>query len=170
MRPASLSSALGRWAAHASPWRAQLTPTLASAHARRLSSRPPADTKPSAETVRQLAESAKIQEKMWAVFVPERGIRFGDQRFWILLGIVAGLHALNTYREANRIPEDAAGLPEGSQRRLADGRVLMADGSVIKGEAIGVAADGPTTLHKVKEKGEDELALDRAWRKLKETV
>jgi hypothetical protein len=40
--------------------------------------------------VKQLAEAAKIQEKMWAVFVPERGIRFGDQRFWILLGLVAG--------------------------------------------------------------------------------
>ena len=40
--------------------------------------RPPAD-RPSAETVRQLAESAKIQEKMWNVFIPERGVRFGDK-------------------------------------------------------------------------------------------
>ena len=38
-----------------------------------------------------LAESAKFQEKMWNTFVPERSVRFGDQRFWILVGIIAGL-------------------------------------------------------------------------------
>jgi len=106
---------------------------------------------------------------MWAVFVPEQGIRFGDQRFWILLGIVCGLHAYNSYRDATRVPIDAVGLPDGAERRLADGRVLMADGSVIKGEVIGVKGEA-TTLHKMKEKGENELVLDRAWRKLKETV
>ena len=39
----------------------------------------PQSKRPSAETVRQLADSAKIQEKMWSVFVPEQGIRFGDK-------------------------------------------------------------------------------------------
>ena len=88
----------------------------------------------------------------------------------MLLGIVSVLHAINTYREAHKVPEDAVGLPEGAQRRLPDGRVLMVDGSIIKGDAIGVEQDGPTTLHKVKEVGEDELVLDRAWRKLKDAV
>ena len=138
--------------------------------ARSFCSQPPASTRPSAETVKQLAEAAKIQEKMWAVFVPERGIRFGDQRFWILLGLVAGLHLFNNYRESTRVPKDALGLPEGALRRLADGRVLMVDGSVVKAEAIGAERDGPVLLHKVKEKGENEPVLDRAWRKLKDSV
>jgi len=88
----------------------------------------------------------------------------------VLLGIVAALHTYNTWRESTQVPIDAVGLPEGAQRRLADGRVLMVDGSVVKGDAIGVAPDGPTTLHKVKEVGENELMLDRAWRKMKESV
>lgn len=92
------------------------------------------------------------------------------RRFWMLLGIVAALHAINTYRDAHKLPPDAKDLPDGAQRRLNDGRVLMADGSILKGDDIGVGGDGPTTLHKIKEKGEDELVLDRAWRKLKESV
>ena len=169
-----------RFTARCLPWAGALRPLRCAScsaatrgralGARSFCSRPPASTRPSAETVKQLAEAAKIQEKMWAVFVPERGIRFGDQRFWILLGLVAGLHLFNNYRESTRVPKDALGLPEGALRRLADGRVLMVDGSVVKAEAIGAERDGPVLLHKVKEKGENEPVLDRAWRKLKDSV
>ena len=126
--------------------------------------RPPAE-RPSAETVKRLAQEAKLQEKMWNVFIPERGIHFGDKRFWMLLGIVSVLHAINTYRDAHRVPPDAIDLPDGAARRLGDGRMLMTDGSIAKG-----APAGPTTLHHVKEKGENELVLDRAWRKIKEAA
>jgi hypothetical protein len=84
----------------------------------------------------------------------------------MLLGVVMGLHAYNTWREANRIPEDATGLPEGAARRLPDGRLLMTDGSIRKSNDT----SGPTLLHKVKEVGEDELVLDKLWRKFKDSV
>ena len=83
----------------------------------------------------------------------------------MLLSIVMALHAANTYRDAHRVPVDAVGLPEGAARRLNDGRMLMADGSIAKG-----APPGKTTLHKVKDEGEGELVLDRAWRNIKKTV
>jgi len=135
---------------------------------RNLSSSPPnprpAAERPSAETVQQLANSARIQEKMWNVFVPERGIKFGDQRFWMLLGIVALLHTYNNYRDANK-PADI-GLPEGAQRRLPDGRLLMVDGSIsAKGSE---ASPKELSLHKIKEVGEGEGVVNRAFRNIKD--
>mmetsp|Transcript_11693 Transcript_11693/g.27007 ORF Transcript_11693/g.27007 Transcript_11693/m.27007 type:complete len:158 (-) Transcript_11693:419-892(-) len=121
--------------------------------------------RPDEQTVRSLGESARLQQKMWDTFVPEQGIRFGDTRFWGLLGIVLVLHAINTYREANA-PRDVA-LPPGAIRRLPEGGLLMDDGSIGKEEGAPAA---PHTLHVVKETGENELVLDRAWRKLKESV
>ena len=53
-----------------------------------------------------------MQEKMWRIFVPEKGVRFGDQRFWVLIGIVGGLHLFNNYRESQRPPE--SDLPAGA--------------------------------------------------------
>jgi hypothetical protein len=50
-------------------------------------------------------------------------------------------------------------------RRLPDGGLLMEDGSIARGAEPEPAA--PHTLHKMKEKGEDELVLDRAFRKMK---
>ena len=126
--------------------------------------RPPSD-RPDEKTVRELAESARLQQKMWNTFVPEQGIRFGDKRFWGLLSIVLALHAINAYNERNT-PRDAR-LPPGASRRLPDGRLLMEDGSIGREEG-GPAA--PHTLHKVRETGEDELVLDRAWRKLRDSV
>ena len=87
------------------------------------------------------------------------------RRFWTLLGIVAALHAYNMYLDSKRVPEPD--LPDGATRRLPDGGLLMADGSIAQEE--GTPAHGHT-LHKVKEVEADELVLDRAWRKLKETV
>lgn len=75
------------------------------------------------------------------------------------------LHSINSYRDAHEPPEP--GLPEGAVRRLPDGGLLMVDGSIGKEETSPTA---PHRLHKVKEVGEDELVLDRAWRKLKENV
>ena len=50
-------------------------------HVRRICTRPPAPRdRPDEATVRQLAESAKFQQKMWSTFVPEAGIKFGDRR------------------------------------------------------------------------------------------
>ena len=49
-------------------------------------SKPPASSRPDAETVKQLAESAKFQKRMWETFVPERGIRFGDAHFVLTVG------------------------------------------------------------------------------------
>ena len=83
----------------------------------------------------------------------------------MLLGIVSVLHAINTYRESTALPPAAIDLPEGAARRLNDGRMLMADGSIARG-----APPGPTAMHKVKEVGENELVLDRAWRKLKDAA
>ena len=34
---------------------------------------------PDAETVKRLADNAKIQGHVWAVWVPEQGIKFGDR-------------------------------------------------------------------------------------------
>mmetsp|Transcript_30232 Transcript_30232/g.52856 ORF Transcript_30232/g.52856 Transcript_30232/m.52856 type:complete len:145 (+) Transcript_30232:2-436(+) len=135
----------------ARPWRAA---------SRTLCTRPPAD-RPTEAEVRKLAEGARLQQRMWDTFVPEGGIRFGDRRFWGLLGIVMALHAINTYREARKPLEP--GLPEGGLRRLPDGRVLMLDGSIAKHES-GLAH----SLHKEPEK--KELLLDRAYRMLKGSV
>jgi len=131
---------------------------------RGLCTKPPAaERRPTEAEVRALAESARNQQQMWNIFVPEGGVRFGDRRFWGLLGIVMVLHSINTYREAQK-PKDSM-LPEGAVRRLPDGRLLMQDGSIGKDET-GL----PHNLHKIKEKGEKELVLDRAWRVLKESV
>ena len=93
-----------------------------------------------------MAESAKFQEKMWNTFVPERSVKFGDQRFWMLVGIVGLLHTINAYRDSLKV--DEPDLPPGAARRLPDGRLLMQDGSI---SARG--ADTSThehILHKVK--------------------
>ena len=37
------------------------------------------DARPDAETVKRLAENAKLQQAVWNVWVPEAGIRFGDR-------------------------------------------------------------------------------------------
>lgn len=37
------------------------------------------NARPDAETVRRLADNAKIQGHVWAMWVPEQGIRFGDR-------------------------------------------------------------------------------------------
>ena len=47
------------------------------------------------------------------------------------------------------------------------GGLLMDDGSIGKEEGAPAA---PHTLHVVKETGENELVLDRVWRKLKDSV
>lgn len=91
-------------------------------------SKPPASSRPDAETVKQLAESAKFQKRMWETFVPERGIRFGDQRFWMLVGFIGALHMYNNYRDSLKPAEPD--LPDGAARRLPDGRLLMKDGSI----------------------------------------
>lgn len=83
----------------------------------------------------------------------------------MLLAGVMTLHAINTYRESQKVPVDAIDLPHGAARRLVDGRLLMADGSIAKG-----GAPGPTTLHQVKEVGEGERVLTRAWRNVKDSV
>jgi hypothetical protein len=107
------------------------------------SSSSPASTRPTEEEVKLLAESAKLQEKMWNTFVPERSVRFGDQRFWVLVGIIAGLHTYNNYRDSLK-PEEPD-LPPDAVRRLPDGRLLMKDGSIT---AKGVDTSGREhTLH-----------------------
>lgn len=128
---------------------------------------PPRINRPTEAEVKKLAEDARMQQKVWDTFVPEGGIRFGDRRFWALLSVVLGLHAFNTYREAT-MPKER-GLPIGAVRRLPDGGLLMEDGSILRGSEGAVPA-APHTLHRVKEKGEDELVLDRAFRKIKESV
>ena len=62
--------------------------------------------------------------------MPEQGIKFGDKRFWGLLFIILGLHSYNTWRESQIVPEP--NLPEGAVRRLPEGGLLMADGSIGK--------------------------------------
>jgi len=101
---------------------------------------------------------------MWDTFVPEQGIRFGDKRFWALLFLVGGLHLFNNWREANA-PRDPD-LPPGAVRRLPQGGLLMADGSIGKEEVVAA----PHTLHKVKDVGENELVLDKMWRRFKDSV
>ena len=51
--------------------------------------------------------------------------------------------------------------------RLPDGRMLMEDGSIVERDPSDTRAH---TLHRVKEKGEDELVLDKAGRWIKENV
>ena len=85
-------------------------------------------SKPTAEQVEALAESAKMQQKMWDTFVPERSVRFGDQRFWLLVAVIFGLHQYANYKDSLKPPE--IDLPAGAARRLPDGRLLMQDGSI----------------------------------------
>lgn len=73
-----------------------------------------------------------------------------------------GLHAANTYKDANRPPE--SDLPEGASRRLPDGRLLMKDGSITKPSD----SAAPHTLHQVKE--EKPTVLTRMWRGFKDSV
>ena len=133
--------------------------SLATARPRLLSTKPPppsssssssssaASTRPTAEEVKELAESAKFQERMWNTFAPERSVRFGDQRFWVLVGIVGGLHLWNNMRDAQKVANPDADLPEGAARRLPDGRLLMVDGSIsAPGTEVGVTH--APTLHK----------------------
>lgn len=112
-----------------------------------------------------MAESARFQQRMWSTFVPEQGIRFGDKRFFGLVALIAALHAYNNYLDAQKQLDES--LPADSLRRLPEGSLLMSDGSIGKEEG-GPAA--PHKLHRVKEVGEDELVIDRAMRKIKETV
>lgn len=88
------------------------------------------------------------------------------RKFWFLLIVVMGLHMANKYKDANTPAE--SDLPDGVVRRLPDGRVLMTDGSIQR-PAEGSGGEGHT-LHRVKEKGEKELVLDRAWRGFKDSV
>jgi hypothetical protein len=94
---------------------------------------------------------------MWDTFVPERGVKFGDQRFWVLVSIIGVLHAINTYRDANKPLEPD--LPEHAVRRLPDGRMLMDDGSI---QRVQDDNPHPHTLHKTNE--QQDLLLDRAWK------
>lgn len=119
----------------------------AASRSRGLASNAPSSSKPDAETVKQLAESARFQEKMWNTFVPERGVRFGDQRFWVLVGIVGALHFYNEYRDAQKGAEPEPDLPPGAARRLPDGRLLMVDGS-ISAKGLDAAPHHAHTLHK----------------------
>ena len=41
------------------------------------------DARPDAETVKRLADNAKLQQAVWNVWVPEAGIRFGDRCVWL---------------------------------------------------------------------------------------
>ncbi|EOD18416.1 hypothetical protein EMIHUDRAFT_449706 [Emiliania huxleyi CCMP1516] len=123
-------------------------------------------SRPSEATVKRLAAEAEMQQKMWDLFVPEGGIRFGDRRFWVLLSIVLGLHAANMYKDSRK-PRDL-GLPEGAVRRLPDGGLLLADGSIAKNAEAAPAAQH--TLHRVREAGEDDTALGSALRKMKDAV
>ena len=102
------------------------------------------------------------------MFLPERGVRFGDQRFWVLVGVIAVLHTVNNYRDANRVQE--TDLPAGAARRLPDGRLLMLDGSIsARGAEDG--AHGPHTLHKVRTPEEDSKGvINNLVRKVKDAV
>ena len=127
----------------------------------------PGDVRPDAETVKNLAENAKLQQRMWDTFVPEGGIKFGDRKFWGLLFLVLGLHGYNTWNEEAEKAAPEPGLPRGAVRRLPDGRMLMEDGSITERDPSDTRAH---TLHQMKEKGEDELVLDKAGRWIKENV
>ena len=81
---------------------------------------------------------------MWDTFVPERSVRFGDQRFWLLVGVIGCLHLYANHLERNKPIEPD--LPPGAARRLPDGRLLMLDGSI---SAKGVDA-GTHMLHQEK--------------------
>ena len=67
---------------------------------------------------------------MWDTFVPERSVKFGDQRFWVLFGIVGMLYTINTIRDARKGPEDPD-LPAGAARRLPDGRLVRNNNIII---------------------------------------
>lgn len=73
--------------------RCRSTSTLARMGSRHCSYKGPPlapHSRPSEATVKRLAAEAEMQQKMWDLFVPEGGIRFGDRRFWVLLSIVLG--------------------------------------------------------------------------------
>ena len=89
----------------------------------------------------------------------------GRRKFWILLTFVMVLHAINTYRDSRKLIEPD--LPPGAIRRLPGGKLLMADGSTQKEEE---STEHTHRLHKYKDVGEDELALDRLWRYLKDAL
>ena len=89
----------------------------------------------------------------------------GRRKFWILLTFVMVLHAINTYRDSQKLIEPD--LPPGAIRRLPGGKLLMADGSTQKEEE---STEHTHRLHKYKDVGEDELALDRLWRYLKDAL
>ena len=40
------------------------------------------DARPDAETVKRLADNAKLQQAVWNVWVPEAGIRFGANQYF----------------------------------------------------------------------------------------
>ena len=155
-----------------------------------------ANARPDAETVKRLGENAKMQGVVWQMWVPEAGIRFGDRcvrlplsialpsralprpelipgphprarrrKFWILLAFVGTLHAINTYRDKQRAVEPD--MPPGALRRLPGGKLLMVDGSTQKEEE---QTEHSHRLHQLKDVGEKELALDRIWRYVKESV
>ena len=111
--PSARALALSR-SARSARWASSVPPSNPS---------PPSSSRPDEETVRKLAESARFQQKMWDTFVPERSVKFGDQRFWVLFGIVGMLYTINTIRDARKGPEDPD-LPAGAARRLPDGRLV----------------------------------------------
>ena len=78
---------------------------------------------------------------------------------------VGTLHAINTYRDKQKAVEPD--MPPGATRRLPGGKLLMVDGSTQREEE---QTEHSHRLHKLKDVGENELALDRMWRYLKESV
>jgi hypothetical protein len=82
-----------------------------------------------------------------------------------LLTFVGTLHAINTYRDKQRAVEPD--MPPGALRRLPGGKLLMVDGSTQKEEE---QSEHSHRLHQLKGVGEGELALDRMWRYVKESV
>jgi hypothetical protein len=81
------------------------------------------------------------------------------------LTFVGTLHAINTYRDKQRAVEPD--MPPGALRRLPGGKLLMVDGSTQKEEE---QSEHSHRLHQLKGVGEGELALDRMWRYVKESV
>ena len=129
------------------------------------SPRPAAADRPSEATVKRLASQARMQQKVWDLFVPEQGIRFGDRRFLALFAAVAALHLYNDRRDAHKPPE--LGLPDGALRRLPDGNVPPADGSIRKEEGGAAHAH---RLHVEREVEENEGVLNRGARRLRDSL
>ncbi len=104
-----------------------------------------------------------MQQKVWDLFVPEQGIRFGDRRFLALFAAVAALHLYNDRRDAHTPPE--LGLPDDALRRLPDGNLLLADGSIRKEEG------GAAHAHRLHvEREVDEGVLNRGARRLRDSL